>query len=707
MSRSTYLDFDLQLTPADDGYVARVLASPVGEVRGLFHLPFQLNEQHQFQQQIIANSAAAGRHRLQERMKTFGGQLFDALFFGDLLLCLERCLDEAGRRNATLRIKLRLNESPALLGLPWEYLYHRRRNLFLSQSTSTSLVYFLELPIPAPSLTVTLPLRMLVVIANPIDLLPLDVEREWTNVQQALRDLIQHGLLIVDRLPVASKAALQSALRRQAYHVLHFIGHGLFDETLQQGSLLFTQESNPQASGKEMGRSDPMSADDLASLLHNERTLRLVLLNACESSQTSTINPFSGVAQMLVQQGVPAVVAMRYPISDETAIIFAHEFYAALADGYAVDGAITEARVAIATRLGNGEWGAPQLIMHAQDGMLWQVGAQTTAQPIDGTAISQDLSLLAGLMKSTIILALVTTYRADFRAAGEQIDRLSHYKDLHDLLHKLQYRCYTVIAQEAQRFPKDDLALDNLLNYEVTLQDIAVSLQTTAQQAGFAPNEIAWIAEVTEAQALLRQALDNLDDTLLRRVVWLLRRVLALQPSNINHRLMGAARALRLAQIVESLAAIRDALRQLQIDQARTTQFNAGVDALQQLDIRLQALMAEHDSWQEVQRTLGRIEDVMIHDLSELEFAWPELRVSVTTLCQAQKGEWVDLFLQDSEQLARAIVAQNPVRIRSYFQRYRQRAGNRFFQVDTQLKELCTELRKVGESLATILKVLE
>ncbi len=703
MSRSTYLDFDLQLTPAADGYVARVLTSPVGEARGLFQLPFQADEQRQFQQQMTASAATAPRHLLQERMKTVGGRLFDALFAGDLLLCLERCLDEARRRDATLRIKLRLNESPALLGLPWEYLYHRRRNLFLSQSTSSSLVYFLELPIPAPSLAVTLPLRMLVVIANPVDLPPLDVEREWTNVQQALRDLIQRGLLIVDRLPVATKAALQSALRRQEYHVLHFIGHGLFDEALQRGSLLFTQASEPP----ELGMADPMLADDLAQLLHNERTLNLVLLNACESSQTGSNNPFGGVAQALVQQGVPAVVAMRAPISDEAAITFSHEFYAALADGYAVDGALTEARVAIATRLGNGEWGVPQLLMHAQDGMLWQVGAQTTATAIDGAAISQDLSLLAGLMKSAIIRSLVTTYRADFRAAGEQIDRLSQYKDLHDLLHKLQYRCYNVIAQEAQRFPTDDLALDNLLNYEVTLQDIAVELHTAAQQVGFAANEIAWIADVTESQTLLRQALDTLDGTRLRRVVWLLRRVLALQPSNINHRLIGAARALRLTQIVESLAAIRDALLQLQIDRTRTTQFNTGVDALQQLDIRLQALMIEHDSWQEVQRTLGRIEDVMIHELSELEFAWPDLRVRVTTLCQSQKGEWVDLFLQDSEQLDRAITAQNPVRIRSYFQRYRQRAGNRFFQVDTQLKELCTELRKVGESLATILKVLE
>lgn len=701
MSSSTYLDFDLQITPAPQatpgGFTARVLASPAGEGSALFQSPFSADELAQFQPQILAATNAAARPALQETLKTIGGRFFDALFTNNLLLCLERSLDKAARQRATLRLKVRLTESPALFDLPWEYLYYQQRNLFLSQSTSTSLIHFLELPTPPASLTVTLPLRLLMVIAAPADLFPLDVEREWSNVQRALSDLIQRGLVIVDRLPAATRAGLQSALRRQEYHILHFVGHGDFDEITQSGSLFLTNEQ---------GNADPMAASDLASLLHNERSLRLVLLNACESAQTGERNPFGGVAQTLVQQGAPAVVAMRYPISDEAAITFAHEFYAALADGYSVDGALTEARVAIATRLGNGEWGAPRLITHAKDGILWEMSSQSS-QPINGDVISQDLSLLAGLMKSAVVRSLVATYRANFSAACEQIEILSNYKELHDLLHKLQFRCYSVIAQEAQRFPKDDLALDNLLNYEVTLQDIADELARVAQEAALPATERSWLADVEQAQALLRQALDGMDGEKLKRVVWLLRRVLALQPSNINHRLIGAARALRLAEIVASLVAIRDALQQLKVDRERTTQFTTGVDALQQLNARLQALMVEHDQWQEVQRILGRIEDVMLHDLNELEFSWPDLCSRVTTLCQAQKGEWVDLFLQDSDQLAKAITAQNPVRIRSYFQRYRQRAGNRFFQVDTNLKELCAELRKVGDSLATIIQVLE
>lgn len=692
------LDLDLQLSPHEGAYAVRVLSSPAGQANGDFQVPFAATEAGEFVQEIMPSARPLSRLAVQALMKEHGGRLFDALFQNDLLVCLERSFDEVRRRNGTLRIKLRLTDTPELLSLPWEYLFHRRRNLFLSQSTTSSLVHFLELPDPVASLTVALPLRMLVVIANPTDQQPLDVEREWTNIQGALADLIERGMVIIDRLPNATLPELQSALRRHDYHVIHFVGHADFDETTGQGHVIFADAQ---------GQSNPMPGEVLAQLLHNERTLRLAVLNACEGAQTSSINPFAGIAQLLVQQGVPAVIAMRHPISDDAAIAFSHEFYAALADGYSVDAAVTEGRVAVATRMGNGEWGTPQLIMHAQNGMLWQVAAKADDPHIDGAAISADLGVLTQLMQRTAVRDMVATYRADFTAAEHEIDILSNYKFLHDLLHKLQFRCYNVITQEARRFPTDDLAFDNLLNYEVTLQDIVANLQAVMEEAQFSPNETVWVNDLLDAQQLLRRALDTMESEALRRVVWLMRRVLALQPSNVNHRLSSAARALRLDTIVGSLKAIRTELDNVQIADPQLDQLTSGIQELELLNTQLNQLVTEHDQWQDVQRILGRIEDMMVYDLTELEFSWPDLSTRVTTLCSPHKGDWVDLFYQDGEQLQKALTEQNPVRIRSYFQRYRQRAGNRFFQVDTQLKDLCTELRKVGESLSTILKLME
>ena len=102
----------------------------------------------------------------------------------------------------------------------------------------------------------------------------------------------------------------------------------------------------------EDGKGRAVSGQYLGALLHDERTLRLAILNACEGARSSRSDPFAGVAQSLVKQGVPAVIAMQFEITDEAAITLASEFYSALADGYPVDGALAEARKAIDMALG-------------------------------------------------------------------------------------------------------------------------------------------------------------------------------------------------------------------------------------------------------------------------------------------------------------------------------------------------------------------
>ena len=62
---------------------------------------------------------------------------------------------------------------------------------------------------------------------------------------------------------------------------------------------------------------------ELANLLADQTSLRLVVLNSCEGARTTLTDPYAGVATTLVQLGVPAVVAMQFEISDEAAILFA------------------------------------------------------------------------------------------------------------------------------------------------------------------------------------------------------------------------------------------------------------------------------------------------------------------------------------------------------------------------------------------------
>ena len=98
---------------------------------------------------------------------------------------------------------------------------------------------------------------------------------------------------------------------------------------------------------------------------------RRAWISRSSTARTSRSDPFAGTAQSLVQQGTPAVIAMQFEITDEAAITLAHEFYAALADGYPVDGALAEARKAIFGQENDIEWGTPVLYMRAQDGNVF------------------------------------------------------------------------------------------------------------------------------------------------------------------------------------------------------------------------------------------------------------------------------------------------------------------------------------------------
>lgn len=373
MANKLYLNFDLLLLRLGNSYHAEVTDSPAGQAACDFKLPFTEAEIAHFQ----SVSAEHRRHLLLVeptmpattplRVQEFGERLFAATFGNDLDTALLRSLDAAARQGAGLRIRLRMDDSvPELAELPWEYLYIPSLKRFPALSTQLSIVRYVKLNQPEQPLTVTLPLHVLVIIAAPQDAVQLDVEQEWRQIQQATAALQEQGLLRLERLEKATMAALRKRLRATPIHILHFIGHGFFDPEQDLGGLIFTDDH---------GRSQVISADMLATRLHDHQTLRLVLLNACEGARSDHDCFFAGVAQKLVQQGAPAVIAMQFPISDAAAIVLAQEFYQTLVLGYPVDAALDEARKAIYEQnTHRDEWGAPVLFMRAPNGLLFDTG---------------------------------------------------------------------------------------------------------------------------------------------------------------------------------------------------------------------------------------------------------------------------------------------------------------------------------------------
>jgi tetratricopeptide (TPR) repeat protein len=367
-----YDDFELVIQTSGETYLVQLLNSPAGQASGQFIPPFTQVELSNFYSRIGQMRRSTRRIDSPdlEAAKKFGNQLFHAVFTGELLGQLRTSMDRCHEHGRGLRIRLRLKGVPALAELPWEFLYDLEQDHFLATSTLTPMVRYLDLPQSVSTLKVRPPLRVLVILAGPSNLPRLDAEGEWERLKTSLAPLEANGAILLERLPNATLDCLRRRARGDAFHILHFIGHGGFDQTAGDGVLHFEDSR---------GMSDPIPGQLLGNVLRDHDCLRLAVLNACEGARQSNQDPFSGVAQSLCQQRLPAVVAMQFEISDDAAKTFAEEFYGALSDGFPVDAAVSESRKALFSGRFGQEWATPVLYMRSSSGVLFEV--QRRAKP--------------------------------------------------------------------------------------------------------------------------------------------------------------------------------------------------------------------------------------------------------------------------------------------------------------------------------------
>lgn len=304
--------------------------------------------------------------------KQVGQELYALLFNSHIRSCLDSSLRSVdAQRREGLRFLINTTEAPDLARLPWEFLYSPEQDDFLFSNQMTPLIRWLDVDQPPPTLAVEPPLRLLMAVAAPHNRPDLSVGDEIAHLDDALGDLITEGRVNVVRLDHATLEGLDDALLREKPHVLHFIGHG--DFTANEGVVVLESQTTP-------GEADPITGRKLGVLLRNHlASLRFVFLNSCLGAAASRHDPFGGVAQSLIRRGIPAVIAMQFPIPDRAAVTLARHFYRYLAAGLPVDTALTSARAFLFARGHEVEWGAPTLHMRTPDGRLFEVGEQGAA----------------------------------------------------------------------------------------------------------------------------------------------------------------------------------------------------------------------------------------------------------------------------------------------------------------------------------------
>ncbi len=368
---SAYLDFELQIGLGQGlDYPVSVLSSPAGQPQDIMHFPFdelQLDSRLKDVQIALLLPAEARRRAStaeEQGIQRFGRELFDALMVGEVRSAYDISCRQAEAQGKGLRVVLRV-QSPALASLPWEFLYDPREGEYLCLMSDRPVVRYIETAQPVQPLTVTPPLRILGMIASPAGLPPLNVEQEKLRLAKATEKLQAQGLVELVWLEGQTWRDLQRAMRGGPWHIFHFVGHGGFDPVRDEGLIVMTDDT---------GQPHYLTATEVSRLLADHKPLRLVLLNACEGARGGSQDIFSSTASILVRRGIPAVVAMQYPVTDRAAVEFAHSFYESLADGLPADAAVSEARKAVSFAVsGTVEWGTPVLFMRASDGRIFDI----------------------------------------------------------------------------------------------------------------------------------------------------------------------------------------------------------------------------------------------------------------------------------------------------------------------------------------------
>lgn len=361
MSTPEYLDCELYLTDYD-----RAKLSVAG--RDYFGRPHLDEDLRRRLKEAALDPAQCG---------TF---LFEALLpEGDDLLAGYR-EGSAIARHEEKRLRFRLHvaiDAPAKLHeLHWEVMYDPRLELALSRSRSTAFSRYLGVDVDKGDQVAERP-KLLVVIPTPSNLAEYNLaEIDGGAVKQALEKVLVplHGFDFEFLEGPATLRRVFDRLLSGDVHALHLHAHGQLLKGAPAASLILEAED---------GRCAFVHEKDFAEIFEGELNLRLITLIACSSAAMSRDDePFSGLGPALVKRGIPAVLAMRRPISVRAASLFTEVFYRNLSRSGLIDEAVNQTRMQLhVDKIRSLEWSTPVLFMRLAGGRLWQGRAKGFSPP--------------------------------------------------------------------------------------------------------------------------------------------------------------------------------------------------------------------------------------------------------------------------------------------------------------------------------------
>lgn len=234
----------------------------------------------------------------------------------------------AAERNAYLQLQIIVGAAELAL-LPWEWMALGAEEPWRpALNPHYTVVRCIAEAKPAPPAPLDGPLQVLAATPH-----SLDVQQE--ELRAALGPVVRAGQVDLHLLRDVTPSALRAALGQGRTHLLHFV----VPEDMQPTSRR------------------------LAQALSATPELRLVTLVGAPHGVVTLDGVLPQIAIGMLEEGVPAVLALGAGMVSAERAELAAECYERLANGDSVDRAVSAARRALAQRSERAAWGVPQLWM--------------------------------------------------------------------------------------------------------------------------------------------------------------------------------------------------------------------------------------------------------------------------------------------------------------------------------------------------------
>lgn len=271
----------------------------------------------------------------------FGINLFKFVFKDDL----ERLYNRLPETHVSVKI---LSTEPRLRQLFWEYLQEPGR-----QSPRAGRCVVRVIPTvgsePLEAKAKEEVTKVLFCAADPVGLRGVS----WEDVRDTLERAYSARLdkFNLELIEGTDRESLVDALLNRQFDIVHFSCHG--DVVKGKGRLILIN--------RKTNKPDYITSEELGTVLAG-RKIRLVVLSACNTSVTDAQDDFASIAETLIRQGIPAVVANQAPVVNKTVAVFVRALYNELLASGNIDKAVTAGRIALKLDLRDGlEWGIPTL----------------------------------------------------------------------------------------------------------------------------------------------------------------------------------------------------------------------------------------------------------------------------------------------------------------------------------------------------------